>query len=71
MDCRKANIVLITIVSTLLIITCLVLIKFLFLARKILSGDRLVTGLVLLPISLWLGQPCMQHGTLRIGFKLK
>ncbi|SFT52434.1 hypothetical protein SAMN05192562_101666 [Kosakonia arachidis] len=30
MDCRKANIALITIVSTLLIITCLVLIKFLF-----------------------------------------
>ncbi|EKS6938185.1 hypothetical protein OSG45_000868 [Enterobacter roggenkampii] len=30
MDCRKANIALITIVSTLLIISCLVLIKFLF-----------------------------------------
>lgn len=30
MNCRKANIVLIIIVSTLLIITCLVLIKFLF-----------------------------------------
>lgn len=29
MDCRKANIALITIVSTLLIITCLVLVKFL------------------------------------------
>lgn len=30
MDCRKANIALITIVSALLIISCLVLIKFLF-----------------------------------------
>lgn len=34
MDCRKANIVLITIVSTLLIITCLVLIKFLFSGKE-------------------------------------
>lgn len=34
MDCRKANIALITIVSALLIISCLVLIKFLFSGKE-------------------------------------